>query len=499
VRGTARRAEDIPWLAPGAPALVALATAADATRSPAVLADPAAVALVVRFGVPESAGNLAITPPRIAALLAFARKHLPDAVEPPSVVRFAAIRCGTIARAIASQSHPKFATHAYACGVLAGLGPLAGGGVELTRRLARRWRLPAWCADVLVNLVHPAKDEAVLHAVTRAAAFVLDQCGGPALTTGLSPRDLVTAGVRDVEAVVRYGSPPARPIPGWENPAQVRLLPELLRLAQCVHGRRSDDLRAKLEGEADDLHQALAQQRLTEDERVRDRKLVALAELAAGAGHEINAPLAVISGQAQLLLSDEGDRQRRRSLQTIVQQARRAHEILTDLMQFARPSSPNRQLLDAALLAQDVLAGVHELAEDRSISVRHELPPGLLAYADPRQLRLALGNLVRNAIQAAPDGGWVRVSAAAAASRLRLAVEDNGPGPDPGIVEHLFDPFFSGRQAGRGRGLGLSTAWRLAREQGGALLYEPRPGGPTCFVLSIPAADSAALDDRLSA
>jgi signal transduction histidine kinase len=74
----------------------------------------------------------------------------------------------------------------------------------------------------------------------------------------------------------------------------------------------------------------------------------------------------------------------------------------------------------------------------------------------------------------------------ATTDRLRITVEDSGPGPAAGHAEHLFDPFFSGRPAGRGRGLGLPTAWRLAREQGGDVTFEPMPGGPTRFVLTLP-------------
>jgi signal transduction histidine kinase len=89
----------------------------------------------------------------------------------------------------------------------------------------------------------------------------------------------------------------------------------------------------------------------------------------------------------------------------------------------------------------------------------------------------------------------VRVEAAR--DRVRVVVEDAGPGPTPAQAEHLFDPFYSGRSAARGRGLGLPTAWRLAREQGGDVWYEPRPGGPTRFVLALPAA--GALPGRRSA
>ena len=75
-------------------------------------------------------------------------------------------------------------------------------------------------------------------------------------------------------------------------------------------------------------------------------------------------------------------------------------------------------------------------------------------------------------------------------------VEDSGTGPAPSQREHLFDPFYSGRLAGRGRGLGLPTAWRLAREHGGDVRYESVSGGPTRFVLSLPLPGSESGPDN---
>ena len=73
-----------------------------------------------------------------------------------------------------------------------------------------------------------------------------------------------------------------------------------------------------------------------------------------------------------------------------------------------------------------------------------------------------------------------------APDRLEWVVEDSGSGPSPTQREHLFDPFYSGRQAGRGRGLGLPTAWRLAQGHGGEVRFEASAEGPTRFVLSVP-------------
>jgi two-component system NtrC family sensor kinase len=255
-----------------------------------------------------------------------------------------------------------------------------------------------------------------------------------------------------------------------------------------------------IENDVDRLHAALAEHQRGEETRLQDRKLAALAELAAGAGHEINTPLAIISGQAQYLSSGEDDPARRKSLLTIVQQAKRVHEILTDLMQFARPARPNLQVLDLALLINETAAAQSAAAEDRAVRFEREVPAGFLAFADPRQVRTILAGLLRNAVEAVPDGGWVRVRGLIIEDgRLEIHVEDSGPGPDPSIIGHLFDPFFSGRPAGRGRGLGLPTAWRLARHQGGDVRYAPTPDAPTRFVFTLPAAEPVSRAGRLTA
>jgi signal transduction histidine kinase len=106
---------------------------------------------------------------------------------------------------------------------------------------------------------------------------------------------------------------------------------------------------------------------------------------------------------------------------------------------------------------------------------------------DPEQIRTTLACLLRNAVEAAPAEGWASIRLETpSADLIDLVVEDNGSGPPMAKREHLFDPFYSGRSAGRGRGLGLATAWRLARENGGDVHFDRPPDGPTRFTLSLP-------------
>jgi signal transduction histidine kinase len=155
-------------------------------------------------------------------------------------------------------------------------------------------------------------------------------------------------------------------------------------------------------------------------------------------------------------------------------------------MQFARPSKPTAQPVRVADLVAPVLAEMKTLAAVKAVEVREEIDAAGTVSVDLHQMRTCLANLLRNAVDAAGPDGWVSISATAEDRSVHVVVEDSGPGPSPRQATHLFDPFYSGKTAGRGRGLGLSVAWRLAQINGGTLKHEPRPNSPARFVLALP-------------
>ncbi len=114
--------------------------------------------------------------------------------------------------------------------------------------------------------------------------------------------------------------------------------------------------------------------------------------------------------------------------------------------------------------------------------------PAPKVWADPDALRHLADILVRNALEATPKGGTIHVSAAVAADAgsLRWSVQDNGRGISAAEGEHLFDPFFCGRQAGRGLGLGLPRAARIVTLAGGELRWHSTPGQGTTFHVHLP-------------
>ena len=231
------------------------------------------------------------------------------------------------------------------------------------------------------------------------------------------------------------------------------------------------------------------------EERVAEARLEALRELAYGAGHEINNPLANIAARAQALLLDEREPERRRRLATIVDQAFRARDMIGGLMLFARPPRAQPAATTMTEMLRPVVEAVAARAAARQIRLEYSPAPIPLGiYVDSTQVGEAVRLLATNAIEAVDDGGRVHVEASAgpAASRARIVVGDDGPGMDPETAARACDPFFSGREAGRGIGLGLPKARRLIESSGGSLVIESRPGRGTRCIVDLPALPPAA-------
>lgn len=199
------------------------------------------------------------------------------------------------------------------------------------------------------------------------------------------------------------------------------------------------------------------------------RKLAAAKQLAYGLSHEINNPLANISARAQQLKHGESDPERAASLDRIVDQVYRAHEMIAGLMFFANPPEPTFGRVDLNALVTEALEEFRNIAADSDIrllaEVNHE---AAIASVDRSMMLEAIRVLVRNAVEAVDFGGTVVVSIEPSEPlqgdpRWLIHVADSGAGLSTEASSHAFDPFYSGREAGRGLGLGLCRAYRVAK------------------------------------
>jgi signal transduction histidine kinase len=227
------------------------------------------------------------------------------------------------------------------------------------------------------------------------------------------------------------------------------------------------------------------------DARLESEKLESLKELAYGASHEINNPLANIAARAQTLLDEEADPERQRKLIAIHRQAMRAHEMIADLMLFARPPKLNLADCDVRKVAQIVVEELRELAQEQGTTLNCNLSDQpLVVRADATQLAVALRALGTNALEAVAESGivdvGVRQTELTQTTFAEIAVRDNGPGIADEIRPHLFDPFFSGREAGRGLGFGLSKCWRIVTDHGGDVVVRRPAEGGSEFAILLP-------------
>lgn len=193
-------------------------------------------------------------------------------------------------------------------------------------------------------------------------------------------------------------------------------------------------------------------------------------EMAYGLSHELNNPLANIAGRARLLAEQETDPEKRHQLATIVDQAMRGCEMIADLMLFARPPTWTISPVDVQALATHQCARARQAAAAQGLSVSLDIDTTSalpVIQADPQAMAEAVWGLVRNALEAAETTVAIRVTCDEA--WVKLSIVDDGPGLSPKALSLAFHPYFSGREAGRGLGLGLSKASRIVALCGGSI------------------------------
>ncbi|HEV8324292.1 MAG TPA: ATP-binding protein [Myxococcota bacterium] len=230
----------------------------------------------------------------------------------------------------------------------------------------------------------------------------------------------------------------------------------------------------------------------------RAEAFAALGRMAARLAHEIRNPLSAISGAVEVLGTGGPHAAEEPRLVEIVRlETARLDGLLTDLLDLARPRAALRVRTDLAILVRETEAVFRRdpVLDGRRLVVEWEgEATPLWVEADPGRIKQALWNLLRNAAQATPDGGEIRVALRRDGEAAVVRVRDQGPGVPAAERERIFEPFFTTRPTGSG--IGLAVVRSAADAHGGTVTVCDAPGGGAELVLSLPAGAAAGADPR---
>ena len=221
---------------------------------------------------------------------------------------------------------------------------------------------------------------------------------------------------------------------------------------------------------------------------IQSEKLASVGQLTAGIVHDVKNPLAVIKGLAEELSEEFSvDPSMKDQLATIRESATKASTIVTDLLKFARQSTPELEQRDLRETVEASLRLTEYLARKGKVEVKVDMPSSpVLIWYDAQQIEQVLINLLGNAILAMKNGGTVRINLSEAESSIALSVQDNGVGIPEKNLERIFDPFFTTKPEGEGTGLGLSVSFGIITRHRGQISVDSKPGLGTTFTILLP-------------
>lgn len=219
-------------------------------------------------------------------------------------------------------------------------------------------------------------------------------------------------------------------------------------------------------------------------EMQRQGELARLGEMGAVLAHEIRNPLAGIKGFAQLIESTDNLEAARRHAGKIVTQSLRMEALVNDLLNYVRNDAGEPKPVDLLEIVRECVALERTEAMENGICFEVDLSGRAVVTGNADRLTQMLLNLVKNALQAMPQGGMLKLSLQERAATIQLTVCDNGIGIPPEHWENIFNPFWTSKTTGTG--LGLALCKKIAEEHGGSISVTSVVGTGTEFTVTLP-------------
>ncbi len=236
----------------------------------------------------------------------------------------------------------------------------------------------------------------------------------------------------------------------------------------------------------------MTEQKQMEDRLVQSERLAAIGNTVAHIAHEIKNPLAIMGGFAkQLLRATVLDDKAKQKLGIISEEVDRLEKMVAEMRNFVRRPPARMQFghIDATL--HEALELFRDAFKERHIKLRRVGKDRLPGFnLDPDQMHQVLINLLKNAMEAMPQGGELTVTTRKRGANLEIAIQDTGVGMTQEVVANLFQPYFTTKEAGTG--LGLAVCQSIIQEHGGLISVESAPGQGSTFTIRLPIAEPAA-------
>jgi signal transduction histidine kinase len=238
--------------------------------------------------------------------------------------------------------------------------------------------------------------------------------------------------------------------------------------------------------------------RAAQDQLIQSEKLATIGELAAGVAHEINNPIGVILGFAQVLLKrTDKENDIYRPLSVIEREGVRCKNIVQDLLDFARQSKPTPTRLNVNGVIEAAVSLMEHQSNSDQVTVITDYGSDLPdVVADENQLQQVFFNIILNAYQAMPKGGKLRIESRVQDGEVQVVFADSGPGIAEEDILHVFDPFFTTKDVGEGTGLGLSVSYGIIRQHGGTIEVQSEEEIGATFTVKLPAVKPARVEER---
>ncbi|HWO96680.1 MAG TPA: ATP-binding protein [Bacillus sp. (in: firmicutes)] len=215
-------------------------------------------------------------------------------------------------------------------------------------------------------------------------------------------------------------------------------------------------------------------------------KMYVLGELAASIAHEVRNPMTVIRGFMQLLNNQEMQKKNQEYMKLVIDELDRAESIIEDYLSYARPQIEKKEAIEIGELVKQIINIIEGFAIMENVEISHRIEDSLAVMGDSKKLGQALINIVKNGIEAMPEGGTLQIHSYKRNDYVIIDITDNGVGMGREELARLGNPFYSTKD--KGTGLGLMVSYRIIETMNGKVQVYSKKGKGTKFSIVLPAA-----------